>query len=88
MHLVGFIISIYHNARSSECQNAQLFHKLSHSYMFRRYHAILRQLVISNFASYTSISYVAVGILYYHHKIFKCSCWYIALPTASFEILV
>jgi hypothetical protein len=27
--------------------NAQLFHKLSHSYMFRNYHVILRELIIN-----------------------------------------
>ena len=36
MHLVGFIIRIYHNAQSSECQidtdrDSQMFHKLQHS---------------------------------------------------------
>jgi len=36
--------------------NAQLFHKLSHSYMFRHYRVILRELVISTLPSYTSIS--------------------------------
>jgi hypothetical protein len=40
---------------------AQLFHKLSHSYMFRRYHVILRQLVINTLPSFTSISNAAVG---------------------------
>jgi len=41
--------------------SAQLFHKLSHSYMFRHYHVILRELVIGTLAGYTSISHVAVG---------------------------
>jgi len=36
--------------------NAQLFHKLSHCYMFRHYHVILRQPVINTLPSYTSIS--------------------------------
>jgi len=40
---------------------AQLFHKLSHSYMFRHYHVILRELVINTLPSYTSISNAAVG---------------------------
>ena len=35
--------------------NAQLFHKLSHCYMFRHYRVILRQPVISTLPSYTSI---------------------------------
>jgi len=41
--------------------NTQLFHKLSHSYMFRHYRVILRQLVINTLPSYTSISNAAVG---------------------------
>ena len=40
---------------------AQLFHKLSHSYMFRHYSVVLRQLVINALPSYTSISNTAVG---------------------------
>jgi len=42
--------------------NTQLFHKLSHSYMFRHYRAILRELVINTLPSYTSISDVALVI--------------------------
>jgi len=41
--------------------NTQLFHKLSHCYMFRHYRVILRKLEISNSQSYTSISNAAVG---------------------------
>ena len=41
--------------------NTQLFHKLSHCYMFRHYRVILRMLEISNSQSYTSISNAAVG---------------------------
>ena len=41
--------------------NAQLFHKLSHSYMFRHYRVIIRQPVVSTLPSYTSISNAAVG---------------------------
>jgi len=41
--------------------NAQLFHKLLHSYMFRHYRVILRELVINTLPSYTSISSAAVG---------------------------
>jgi hypothetical protein len=40
---------------------AQLFHKLSHWYMFRHYRFILRQPVINTLPSYTSISNAAVG---------------------------
>jgi hypothetical protein len=35
--------------------NTHLFHKLSHSYMFRHYRVILRELVINTLPSYTSI---------------------------------
>jgi len=42
-------------------KNAQLFHKLSHSYMFRHYHFIFRKYVINSLPSYTSISNAAVG---------------------------
>ena len=80
VHLVGFIIRYYHDARSPERQNkiiiiiivsllltnAQLFHKLSHSYMFRHYRVILRQLAINTLPSYTSISNAAVGNTIYN----------------------
>jgi len=46
--------------------NAQLFHKLSHSYMFRHYGVILRELVINTLPSYTSISNAAVGNTIYN----------------------
>jgi len=46
--------------------NAQLFHKLSHSYMFRHYRIILREPVINTLPSYTSISYAAVGNTIYN----------------------
>jgi len=41
--------------------NAQLFHKLSHSYMFRHYRVTLRKILINTMLSYTSISNAAVG---------------------------
>jgi len=41
--------------------NTQLFHKLSHSYMFRNYRVVLRELVISTLPSYTIISNAADG---------------------------
>ena len=41
--------------------NAQFFHKLSHSCMFRHCRFILRELVINTLPSYTSISNAAVG---------------------------
>ena len=41
--------------------NAQLFHKLSPSYIFRHYRVILRELVINTLPSYTSISNAAVS---------------------------
>jgi len=46
--------------------NAQLFHKLSHCYMFRPYRVILRQLVINTLPSYTSTWNAAVGNTNYH----------------------
>ena len=56
----SFIILYY------DQQIAQLFHKLSHSYMFRHYRVILRQLVINTLPSYTSISNAAVGNTIYN----------------------
>ena len=41
--------------------NAQLFNKLSQSCMFRHYRVNLRQLVINNLPSYTSISNAGVA---------------------------
>jgi hypothetical protein len=41
--------------------NAQLFHKLSHSYMFQHYRVILRDFIVSTLLSYTSISNALVG---------------------------
>ena len=41
--------------------NLQLIDKLSHSYMFRHYCVILRELVASTVPSYTSMSNAAVG---------------------------
>jgi len=46
--------------------NAKLFHKLSHSYMFRHYRVILRELVIKTLPSYTSTSYAAVDNTIYN----------------------
>jgi hypothetical protein len=46
--------------------NAQLFHKLSHCYMFRHYRVILRELLINTAPSYTSISNAAVGNTVYN----------------------
>ena len=46
--------------------NAQLFHKLSHSYMFRHYRVILRELVINTLSSYTTISNEDVGNTIYN----------------------
>jgi len=45
-----FIISYY------DQQNAQLFHKLSYSYMFRHYRVIVREFVVSTLQGYTSVS--------------------------------
>jgi len=49
--------------------NAQLFHKLTHSYMFRHYCFILRELAINTFPSYASISNAAVS-----NTIHKTNC--------------
>ena len=50
-------------------KNAQLFHKLSHSYMFRHYRVILRELVTNTLPSYTSTSNAALGNTIYNlHK--------------------
>ena len=46
--------------------NTQLFHKLSHCYMFRHYRVILRQPVINTLPSYTNISNAAVGNTVYN----------------------
>jgi len=43
-----------------------MFHKLSHSYMFRHYRVILRELVNNNLPSYTCISNTAVGNTVYN----------------------
>jgi hypothetical protein len=50
----------------SDRTNAQLFHKLSHRYMFRHYRVILRELVINTLPSYTGISNAAVGNTIYN----------------------
>ena len=55
MYRASFII-LY-----NEPTYAQLFHKLSHRYMFRHYRVILRQPVINTLPSYTMISNAAVG---------------------------
>jgi len=41
--------------------NAQLFHKLSHCYIFRHYCVILREFVVSTLPSYRSMSNAVVG---------------------------
>jgi len=41
--------------------NAQLFHQLSHSYVFRLYRVIIWEFVINTLPSYTSISNAAFG---------------------------
>ena len=49
--------------------NAQLFHKLSHSYMFRHYRVIFRELVINTLPSYTGISNAAVDNTIYNEDV-------------------
>jgi len=52
------------------CQiNAQLFHKLSHSYIFRHYYGILREFVINTLRSYVSIPNTTVGNAIYSLKL-------------------
>ena len=53
----------------NEPTNAQLFHKLSHSYMFRHYRVIRKKIVINTLPSYTSISSAAVGNKIYTYDI-------------------
>jgi len=53
---------------------AQLFHKLSHCYMFRHCRVNLRQLVINTLPSYTSISNAAVGNTVCNFTHVLC-CW-------------
>ena len=43
--------------------NAQLIHKLLHSYTFRHYRVILKELVISTLPSYTGLFEMIVGVL-------------------------
>jgi hypothetical protein len=50
------LIVLYHDQQMHNYLN-----KLSHSYMFRHYRVILRELVINSLPSYTSISDAAVG---------------------------
>jgi len=56
--------------------NLQLFHKLSHSYMFRHCRFILWELVINTLPSYTGISNAAVGNTIYNVKHLKCKLYY------------
>ena len=53
VHLVSFIIRIYYFVLRPT--NAQLFHKSSHSHVFRHYCVILRELVTNTLPGYTSI---------------------------------
>ena len=53
--------------------NAQLFHKLSHYYMFRHYRVIIRELVINTLPSCTSISAAAVGNTIYNWDVSRRS---------------
>ena len=49
--------TILHN----EPTNAQLIDRLSHSYMFRHYCAILSEFVVSTLPSYTILSNAVIG---------------------------
>ena len=58
----GKAVRVFFLILHNEPTNAQLFNKLSRSsYMFRQYHVILRELVVSTLLSYTSMSNAAVG---------------------------
>jgi len=50
-------------------KNTQLFHKWSHSYMFRHYRVIFRELAVSALPSYTSMSDAVVGNIILKFKI-------------------
>jgi hypothetical protein len=60
VYCASFIISVVW------ATNAQLSHKLSHSYMFWHYHVILRELVVNALPSYTRISNAGVGNTVYN----------------------
>jgi hypothetical protein len=53
---IGHLPEVYRDAGQQNIKNAQLFHKLSHSYMLRHYRVILRELTINTLPRYTSIS--------------------------------
>jgi hypothetical protein len=46
--------------------NAQLFHKLSHSHVFRHLRVLLRELISNTLPSYTTISNAAIGNTIYN----------------------
>ena len=54
--------------KTNQC--TQLFHKLSHRYMFRHYCVILRQPAVNTLPRYTSISNAAVGNTVYNVMLF------------------
>jgi len=60
MYRVSFIV-LY-----SDQQMHILFYKLSHCYMFRHYHIILRELVINTLPSHKGNSNAAVGNTIYN----------------------
>jgi hypothetical protein len=53
---------------------AQLFHKLSHSYMFQHYCVILRELAINNLPSYTRC-YCSVGLIHTIASTYRLNTW-------------
>jgi len=62
MFCFNFNISTVHLSLFCAMTNkCKLVHKLPHSYMFRHYRVILRELVIKTLPSYTVISNAAVG---------------------------
>jgi len=59
LYRASFIILYYD-------QQTHNYLTLSHSYIFRHYRVILRELVINTLPSYTSISIAAVGNIIYN----------------------
>jgi len=59
VHVMNIGIAFFYSVLSST--NVQLFHKLSHSYMFRHSSVIPKEFVINALPSYRSISNSAVG---------------------------
>ena len=66
---------------------AQLFHKLSHSHMFRHCRVILGEFVVSSLLTYTSMSHAAVGNTIYNYDISQQLHLKYACNLASYKLL-